>query len=149
MSQAEDAPSSPIYLLDTNTCIFVLNKKPETVRKRLEQVALDSVFISSISVYELDSGARRGTRSEENLGRLSRFLGTIQVLPFDLTAARIAGGISQVLREQGTPIGAMDLLIAAHGLELGAIVVTNNLREFKRVPGLRTEDWLSEEWPGV
>ncbi|MBT9582097.1 type II toxin-antitoxin system VapC family toxin [bacterium] len=132
-----------MFVLDTNTCIFLLNKKPEGVRKRLEGVSLSSVFISSISAYELDSGARRGSRAQENLDRLAGFLSGVQVLSFGLAAAQIAGQISQTLRERGTPIGSMDLLIAAHALEVGAVVVTNNLREFDRVPGLKTVDWLA------
>ena len=139
MTQTEDA----IFMLDTNTCIFLINKKPESVRQRLEQVALSSIFVSSISAFELDSGARRGSRAQENLDRLARFFSAVQVLAFDLAAAQIAGSISQTLRERGTPIGSMDLLIAAHAVEIGAVVVTNNLREFDRVPGLRTVDWLS------
>ena len=130
------------YLLDTKTCIFILNKKPESVRERLEKIALSQIFLSSISAFELDAGARKGSRSQENLQRLNRFLASIQVLPFDLATARIAAEIGQSLREQGTPIGTLDLLIAAHALQVGAIVVTTNLREFLRVPGLLSEDWL-------
>lgn len=130
------------YLLDTNTCIFLLNQKPQSVRKRLEKLSLSQICLSSISAFELEAGARKGTKLQENLERLGRFFPTIQVIPFDLEAAQEAGQIAQILREKGTPIGTLDLLIAAHARQLGAVVVTNNLREFQRVPGLKCEDWL-------
>jgi tRNA(fMet)-specific endonuclease VapC len=132
-----------MYLLDTNTCIFIINHNPPTARARFEAVALPDIAISSITLFELDAGARKGTKSNANLIRLEQFAATINVLAFDATAARKAGELRQHLRERGTPIGDMDTLIAAHALAVGATVVTNNLGEFSRVPGLVLEDWLS------
>lgn len=131
-----------IYLLDTDTCIYILNHEPERVRYKFEQIELSRVAISSITLLELDAGGRKGSRVEENLAKVERFASSLTVLPFTAATARVAGKLKQDLRSAGTPIGDMDLLIAAHGLSLGAIVVTNNLREFARVPDLRVENWL-------
>ncbi len=132
-----------MYLLDTNTCIFIINHNPPKARARFATVALADIAISSITLFELDAGARKGAKAKTNLTRLEQFAAAINVLAFDATAARKAGELRQHLRESGAPIGDMDTLIAAHALAVGAIVVTNNTSEFSRVPGLVLEDWLS------
>lgn len=132
-----------MYLLDTNTCIFIINHNPPSARASFEAVPLSDIAISSITLFELDAGARKGAKAKANLSRLERFADAINVLAFDASAARQAGELRQVLRERGTPIGDMDTLIAAHALSVGATVVTNNTAEFSRVPGLVLEDWLS------
>jgi tRNA(fMet)-specific endonuclease VapC len=131
-----------MYLLDTNTCIYIINKKPERVRVKFEAVSLAEIGISSITLFELDAGARKGSKAKENLKVLERFASVLQILPFDAVAAREAGKLRQHLRERGTPIGDMDMLIAAHALSVSGIVVTNNIKEFARVPNLKTENWL-------
>jgi tRNA(fMet)-specific endonuclease VapC len=133
-----------MYVLDTNTCIYIINHNPPNARARFEAVALSEIAISSITLFELDAGARKGAKAKANLVRLERFAAAINVLAFDASAARKAGELRQRLRELGTPIGDMDTLIAAHALAVGATVVTNNTQEFSRVPGLVLEDWLSE-----
>ena len=133
-----------MYLLDTDTCIYIINNKPEAVRSKFRTVSLNEIAISSITLFELDAGARKGNRAEESLQKLEQFASIIQVLPFDAEAARHAGALRQHLREQGTPIGDMDTLIAAHALSVGATVITNNLKEFQRVPELSVENWLDE-----
>lgn len=132
-----------MYFLDTNTCIFVINQHPPKVREKFATIALNQMAMSSITLFELDSGFRKGSKAKENLERLEQFTGLIQVLAFEASAAHRTGELRQHLREQGTPIGHMDLLIAGHALSVGATVVTNNLREFGRVPGLEVEDWLT------
>jgi tRNA(fMet)-specific endonuclease VapC len=131
-----------MYLLDTNICIYLLNNRPEKARQRLEQVDIKEVFISSITFFELDSGSRKGIKVAENLARLQRFISTVKVLPFDLEEAREAGILRQHLNAIGQPIGNFDLLIAGHALALDAVVVTNNVKEFERVPRLKVENWL-------
>ncbi len=133
-----------MYLLDTNTCIFIINDRPSKVREKFATVALRDTAMSSITLFELDSGFRKGAKGAENLLRLEQFISLVQVAPFDAVAAQKSGELRQHLRERGTPIGDLDNLIAGHALALGATVVTNNLREFGRVPGLGLEDWLSD-----
>jgi tRNA(fMet)-specific endonuclease VapC len=130
------------YLLDTNTCVYLLNNRPENVRRRLEQVAIEDVAISSITFFELDSGSRKGSKATENLARLEQFVSVVSVLPFDKDAAREAGRLRHHPNLVGQPIGNFDLLIAGHALSLEARIVTNNVREFERVPGLKVENWL-------
>ena len=132
-----------MYLLDTNTCIFVINRKPVHVRNKFLEIELHELAISSITLFELDFGARKGANSRDNLIRLEHFTALVTVLPFDADAAREAGRLRYYLRKQGTPMGDMDTLIAAHALSVGATVVTNNTREFERVPNLVVEDWLA------
>lgn len=112
------------------------------MRARFEEVSISSIAISSVTLFELEAGARKSARVEENLQHLDKFASLVRVLSFDAQAARRAGALRQHLREKGTPIGDMDMLIAAHALSVGAIVVTNNTREFARVPGLELENWL-------
>ena len=131
-----------LYLLDTNTCIFIINKSPTNVGIKFDSTPISQIAISSITQYELEAGARKSARVIENLEKLREFSSIVQVISFDQTAAQVAGELKQYLRERGTPIGQMDLLIAAHGLNLRAVVVTNNTKEFARVPNLTLEDWL-------
>ena len=131
-----------MYLLDTNTCVYLLNNRPEHVRQRLEQIDIEEVFISSITFFELDSGSRKGIKVAENLARLQRFVSMVKVLPFDTEEAREAGIVRQHLNAIGQPIVNFDLLIAGHALALDAVVVTNNVKAFERVPRLKVENWL-------
>jgi tRNA(fMet)-specific endonuclease VapC len=130
------------YLLDTNICIFIMNRRPPSVREKFASLDIHLMAISSITLFELDSGFRKGARAKENLERLSQFKAQVEVAAFDALAAEKASQLRQYLREQGTPIGDMDLLISGHALALDAVVVTNSVREFERVPGLVMEDWL-------
>lgn len=101
----------------------------------------DEVALSAITAAELQFGLAASTKKRLNRARLERFLAMFAVLPFDDAAARHYGVARAVLRASRTPIGPMDMLIAGHALGLGATVVTNDLAEFRRVPGLRAEDW--------
>ena len=132
-----------MYVLDTNICIYIINQKPLQVRDKFASMSLHNLAISSISLFELDAGARKGSKADANLDKLTHFASLITVLAFDAAAAREAGRLRQYLRSQGRPIGDMDVLIAAHALSLGATVVTNNVQEFQRVPGLQVEDWVN------
>lgn len=133
-----------IYLLDTNAVIALLKNRPDAVRSRLrDAIAKDaSIVVSSIVLFELWYGVARSTRPRENSERLRAFLsGVINVIPFDDEDAGIAGDLRGGLEKVGTPIGPYDLLIGAHALRIGATLVTANVSEFARVPGLRWEDW--------
>jgi tRNA(fMet)-specific endonuclease VapC len=130
------------YLLDTNICIYALKNRPPEVLERLEAVGRGAVALSVITVLELRQGAEKSQRVAENHSRLDFFLSPIKILPFDEKAAVVAARIRAHLERRGTPIGDLDTLIAAHAIERDMILVTNNLQEFERVPGLQTEDWV-------
>jgi tRNA(fMet)-specific endonuclease VapC len=132
-----------IYLLDTNICIYALKNHPPEVLAQLRTVGRGAVALSVITVLELRQGAEKSQKVKENHSRLDFFLGSMKVQPFDQEAAVVAARIRAHLERKGTPIGDLDSLIAAHALARDLILVTNNLGEFERVPGLQTENWAS------
>jgi len=129
-------------MLDTDTCIYTIKRKPPQVLHRLENMALGSLAMSAITFAELMNGAKKSLQVEANLKRLNELSKIIAVLPFDEKAAEIYGDVRSELEKAGTPIGANDMLIAAHSLSLDLILVTNNEREFVRVQGLKVENWV-------
>lgn len=132
---------SPRFLLDTNICIYIINKKPPEIFERFSRHAIGSIAISSITGAELHYGVSK-SGSAKNQQALAKFLAPLEVLPFDDTAMQHYGRLRAQLERKGTPIGPMDLLIAAHALSLGLTLVSNNTREFERVPDLRLENWV-------
>lgn len=130
------------YMLDTNICVYLIKKKPENVLKNLHSHIDDGITISAITLAELMHGVEASAYPEKNLIALNQFLCIVDILPFDDEAATEYGKICATLRRQGTPIGVMDMLIAAHAKAKGLIIVTNNVREFERVKGLRLENWV-------
>lgn len=133
------------YLLDTNICIYIANQKPRGVLAHLKQLMPGDVGMSIITYLELVYGACKSQRRQENLGHIRELERLIPVLSLDARASRHYGEVRADLERKGTPIGAYDLLIAAHALSLGLILVTNNAREFRRVPQLIVENWVDEE----
>lgn len=133
-----------MWLLDTNICIYLIKRKPDRVLQRLRALDISTVGVSSITVAELQYGVAKSTRPEQNALGLAALLAPLDVLAFDDAAAAAYGAVRAELERAGTPIGSMDLLIAAHALALGRTVVTNNTREFSRVAGLKAEDWSAE-----
>ena len=129
------------YLLDTNTCVFLMKNRPQTVA-RYEQNMLLGIAISSVTLSELKFGVYNSANPERNGENLLRFLIGVGVLDYNSAAADEYGKIRAELRRKGTPVGQMDMLIAAHGKAEGLTVVTNNTREFGRVEGLCLEDWI-------
>lgn len=132
--------AGPRYLLDTNICIYVINRKPPEVFGRFDGLSIGDIGISSITGAELAYGVAK-SGSARNRRALEQFLAPLEVMPFDAVAMRHYGELRSRLEKQGTPIGPLDLLIAAHALALDSILVTNNLREFERIPGLALENW--------
>lgn len=128
------------YLLDTNLCIRVLRDRPKGLRERFNAEA-SSLSISSVVLYELLYGAAKSARPVENRHVVEAFAARLEVLDFDSDAAAHAGEIRADLERQGMPIGSYDMLIAGHARSRGLVVVTGNLAEFRRVEGLRCEDW--------
>ena len=129
------------YMLDTNTCIFAMKQRGEVLRKLLLHDP-DEICISSITYAELCCGVEKSQRQEQNRIALLLFLSEITILPYDAKAAEEYGKIRASLELSGTPIGPMDMLIASHAKAAGASVVTNNLKEFRRIPALQIEDWV-------
>jgi tRNA(fMet)-specific endonuclease VapC len=133
-----------IYLLDTNACIGVINKKPEVVRERMLRIDPENIFISQVVLYELLFGVCHSNQIERNKKNLNHFLKYIQVLDWGEEQARVASKIRCYLSQKGQLIGPYDILIAAHAVSLKACLVTHNTKEFERVSGLTLEDWESE-----
>ena len=131
-----------IFLLDTDTLIYILKRRPPSVAARFEKLSPEEVAVSAISMAELTFGAERSERPARGRRAVERVADVLAVLPFDADAARAYGRLRRHLEQRGTPMGALDTLIAAHALALRATLVTNNTREFARVPGLKVENWV-------
>ncbi len=134
------------YLLDTNACIALINGTPKGVRRRFQRaVAKNStILLSSIVGFELWYGVAKSQRKESNAQRLEAFFaGPLEWTLFDEDDARASGVVRAELEAAGTPIGAYDVLLAAQARRRGATLVTSNVGEFKRVAGLKSEDWAA------
>lgn len=133
-----------IFMLDTDICIYIIKRKPINVLKRLESLQPGQLAMSAITFAELMNGAKKSQHVEANLARLKALGELIEIRPFDKQAAVCYGDIRSGLEKRGEMIGGNDLLIAAHALSLGWVLVTNNEREFGRVEGLKVENWAKE-----
>ena len=132
-----------IYMLDTNVCIDVIRKRSSSLAERVRRHAVDDIAISAITLSELQHGVSESESPERNRVALLEFLVPFAVLPYEDTAARAYGEIRAYLEKQGTPIGPVDMLIAAHARSRGLILITNNEEEFRRVPMLAIENWIA------
>ena len=130
-------------LLDTNICIYMIKNKPPEVRKHFEEFVPGDIAISSITVAELQYGVEKSAAREKNALALEAFLLPLEIAHFDLDSSITYGKIRAGLERQGTPIGGMDMLIAAQAIAQGFTLVTHNLKEFNRVPGLKCETWVN------
>lgn len=131
------------YFLDTNICIYIINKRPPAIIEKLMQFSPQEIGISAIVVSELQYGVAKSSQPARNHQLLDAFLRPFQVVPYDEASAEAYGSIRADLEERGQPIGREDLLIAAHALAADLTLVTNNEAEFKRVPNLRVENWAA------
>ncbi|WKN40942.1 type II toxin-antitoxin system tRNA(fMet)-specific endonuclease VapC [Tunicatimonas pelagia] len=129
------------YILDTNICIYIIKKKPTQVFEKFKDLPLGSVGISSITLAELAYGVNKSVQSKKNQIALNQFLIPLDILEFDTNVAIEYGKIRAELEKAGTPIGPLDMLIASHVKSLDLTIVTNNEKEFKRVAGLKVENW--------
>jgi tRNA(fMet)-specific endonuclease VapC len=129
------------FMLDSSFCIDVMRSKHPALRDRFKSSENDKA-ISTIVLHELFYGAANGDNPAHARGKVEEFCLAVAVLPFDEDAASHSAEIRADLRRQGQMIGGYDVLIAGHARSLGLILVTSNMREFTRVPGLRCEDWL-------
>lgn len=128
------------YMLDTNIIIYTMKNKPTTVREQFIKHT-DQICISSITHMELLFGAENSQRPEANLKKIESFVARLEVLHYDSSAAYHTAQIRATLKKHGTPVGPYDGLIAGHARSIGHIVVTNNIKEFDRISGLRLENW--------
>lgn len=130
------------YMLDTNICIFTVKNRPAHTREVFNRHH-GQMCISAVSLMELIYGAEESASPERNLAVVEGFAARLDVLPYDEIAASHTGQLRAELAKSGTPIGPYDQMIAGHARSRGLIIVTNNRREFDRVPGLRVEDWAT------
>jgi tRNA(fMet)-specific endonuclease VapC len=131
------------YLLDTNIVIYILKRRPLSVLTTFNQHA-GHLAISAVTLAELLHGAEKSAKPAENLATVEDFCSRLEVLPYDAHAAAHYGSIRAALERQGEPIGVNDLHIAGHARSRGLTLVSNNLREFRRVPGLLLENWIGD-----
>jgi tRNA(fMet)-specific endonuclease VapC len=129
------------YMLDTNICSYILKNHPVAVKQKFEEVGTENICISSIVLAELYYGAAKHPKGVVIRRDIDDFVSRLVVLPWDEVAADHYGGIRTALEKAGTLVGAMDMLIAAHAKSCGATLVSNNLREFDRIKGLKSANW--------
>lgn len=129
------------YMLDTNICIYVMKRHPSELRERFNRFA-EQLCISTIVLGELYYGAEKSARPSANLQAVEKFCEHMEIRPFSVKAAAVYGRMRAELARRGTPIGALDLLIGAHACAEDLTLVTNNVREFERLPGLVLENWV-------
>lgn len=130
------------YMLDTDVCIALIKNRPASMRSRLSLLTSEEVGISSIVAAELWFGVANSQKKKKNESALKDFLEFVTLLDWPGEASRLYGQIRAQLQKLGTPIGAMDLLIASHALFIDTVLVTNNTMEFERVSDLKIENWL-------
>lgn len=131
-----------MYMLDTNICIYIIKQKPKSVIDKFKKMKNANICISSITYSELLYGAEKSSNIAKNLLALTMFLSNIVILSYDENASIDYGIIRSKLEKQGKIIGPLDMLIAAHAKSLNITLVSNNLKEFERVDGLRLENWV-------
>ena len=130
------------YILDTNICSYIIKKKPLSVLHRLSKIKINDAGISSITLSELEYGVEKSSNPDRNRVALIEFASLLEIYDYDASAAREYGIIRADLEKRGKIIGAMDMLIAAQAKSLNLILVTNNEKEFNRIPGLKIENWV-------
>ncbi len=131
-----------MYMLDTNMCIYLIKKRPLSVLRRFEEIEEDKLCISVITFAELQYGIEHSSSKKLNQDILDEFVSRLTISVWNEDAAIQYGKIRQYLEKKGTPIGNMDLMIAAHALSQKCTLVTNNMKEFKRIENLKLENWV-------
>lgn len=132
------------YMLDTNICIYLIKQQPREVIDRFQGIVPGDMAISTVTLAELMYGVAKSQHREKNSSALELFLAPLEMVDFDFKAAGHYGVIRAYLEKMGTPIGAYDLMIAAHAQSLGLVLITNNEREFQRIPDLMVENWATQ-----
>ena len=129
------------YMLDTSICIYIIREKPVKVLKKLRSFDIADIVISAITHSELEYGIAKSRRYKANQQALTQFLSSLEILPYDDEAAVNFGQIRSHLEKKDAAVGAMDLLIGAHARSISVTLVTNNHRGYRKIPGLRVENW--------
>lgn len=129
-------------MLDTNICIYIIKRKPMEVIERFRLFQISQVCVSSITVSELEYGVIKSSKPAKNHAALAQFMAPIEILPYGDAAAQHYGELRVYLEKHGNPIGALDMLIAAHALSIDCALITNNKKEFERVPHLTIDNWV-------
>ena len=130
-----------MFLLDTNICIYIINKRPQRVLDIFNTIDIRELKLSSVTMAELEYGASKSAFRERNRRALMAFASAFEIVPFDDTDAEIFGLLRADLERRGVPIGPYDMQIASQAINRGYAVVTNNISEFTRIHGLRLENW--------
>jgi tRNA(fMet)-specific endonuclease VapC len=128
-------------MLDTNICMYIIRQQPASVLERFAGFPVGDLGVSVITLAELEYGASKSSQPARNRDALEQFVSPLEIAAFDRQATTVYGKVRALLEKRGRTIGSMDLLIAAHALSLSARLVTHNVKEFRRVPGLRVENW--------
>ena len=130
-----------MYLLDTNICVYIINKHPTKIIEKISSLNLSEIKISAVTIAEMEYGASKSENREMNRSALKRFLSPFEIINFDAIDAEIYGIIRAELERQGKIIGPYDMQLAAQALRWDYIFVTNNIQEFQRINGLKLENW--------
>jgi len=129
------------YMLDTSTCVELIRRQPVKLVKRMSNHSAADFTLSAITVAELQFGVEYSSQAARERSALDKFLTSFLILDFDYDATLAYGKLRAALQAAGTPIGSLDMFIAGHAVSRKLILITHNLKEFKRVPGLKAEDW--------
>ena len=129
------------FMLDTNTCVDLIRQRDDRILRKMQRLTLDDLCVSSVTLSELEYGAAKSADPGKNRLALAQFMTPLRVVPYDDTVAPVYGRVRTELEREGTPIGPLDTMIAAHALSLALTVVTDNGREFRRVAGLKVQNW--------
>lgn len=132
------------YMLDTNICIYLIKHQPREVKEKFQGIALGEIAVSTVTVAEMMYGVEKSQYKDKNNAALLAFLAPLEIVDFDFAAAQQYGAVRAYLEKFGKPIGAYDLMIAAHALSLGLVLVTNNEQEFQQVSDLMVENWVKK-----
>ena len=130
------------FMLDTNICIYIIKQKPQNVLERFSKTKVSDIGISSITLSKLLFGVSKSSKPEQNQIALTQFVAPLEILHYDAAAAYFYGHLRADLEKKGTPIGSLYMLIAAHALSVPCTLITNNEKEFRRVPGLKIDNWV-------
>ncbi len=130
------------YMLDTNTCIYIIKQHPPSVLKKLMSLKVGDISISSITLAELEYGVQKSQHQQKNKIALQEFASPFEIVTFNEEAATCYGYIRNDLEKKGMIIGPLDMMIAAHAQALNLVLVTNNKKEFSRITNLKIEDWV-------
>lgn len=131
-----------LYMLDTDTCAFILRRSSQALLDRIQTVPLERQVMSMVTLAELLYGVQLSSRKKENRAAVDALTRHLSVLDWSRDAAGHYAEIRADLKKKGQPIGSNDLMIAAHARSLGAVVVTNNVKDFRRVKGLKHQNWM-------